>query len=186
MPIPLVWATNTVSNSKVVKKQEAGDKRPLFFYLLKPYFFRRAMMLHRFFILMIAALLSVTAYALDTGNESMADKADRFKFEDFHKEKGITLWEEKKDTKELSADSTATANAASGTQAFEKGQTLKVREAYKLGNDPALRTLPGLFDAIEALHKQLNSKCPKGWIKEQEWHKPADNAFYIYYQATCL
>jgi len=149
------------------------------------------------------------AQAIDLGNESMADKADRFDFEEFHKEKGITIWEEKKEktsvlyeensnavkpapaTTSTSSTAVVTAPVASKNPAvtqksFQKGDELKVREAYKLGNDPALRNVQSLYDATEALHKQLNGYCPNGWAKDSEWHKPEQNYFYIHYSAICL
>ena len=159
-------------------------------------------------ILLAGMIMPAFSFAIDLGNESTADKADRFDFEDFHKEKGIVLWEEKKDknttTYEESGkqDKPAPATASStGTVAttavaeknhaltqktFEKGDELKVREAYKLGNDPALRNVRSLYEATEALHKQLNAYCPNGWAKDSEWHKPELNYFYIHYSAICL
>lgn len=121
------------------------------------------------------------AHAIDLGNESMADKADRFDFEEFHKEKGIPLWEDKKE-KVVTEKMTEPAKASS----FDKGQVLKVREPYKLGNDPALRSTQSLFEAMEALHKQLNGYCPRGWIKDREWYQPEEGHWYLYHEAVCL
>ena len=144
-------------------------------------------MLNRFFALMMTSAFSFTCYALDTGNESTADKADHFHFEEFHNQKGISLWNDKKDKTEKSTPAANNATASvSGADTFGEGQTLKVREAYKLGNDPALHSIPSLYDAMEALEKQLNTSCPNGWVKEKEWHKPEADHFYIYYQASCL
>lgn len=150
--------------------------------------------------LLLIALISfaVSSFAIDLGDESMADKADRFDFEDFHKEKGVTIWEETKEkntttyeedsksTTAITAAPVASKNPAVIKKQFEKGDELKVREAYKLGNDPALRNLQSLYDATEALHKQLNGFCPNGWAKDSEWHKPEQGYFYIHYSAICL
>jgi len=152
---------------------------------------------HTSIITLILLLGSFPAQAIDLGNESMADKADRFNFEEFHKEKGITIWENKKekntttyeesDKTAKAAPAVAPASSTSVIQkSFQKGDELKVREAYKLGNDPALRNVQSLYDATEALHKQLNGYCPKGWAKDSEWHKPEQNYFYIHYSAVCL
>jgi hypothetical protein len=145
---------------------------------------------HSFISFLASCLLSATCYAIDIGNESTADKADRFDFEEFHKDKGITLWEEKKaeEKKEKTgSEKTSTADkSVNADKTFKKGETLKLREAYKLGSDPGQRTVQSLFDATEALHKQLNARCPNGWVKEQEWHKPEAGYFYIHYQASCL
>jgi len=157
---------------------------------------------------LILLLGSFNAQAIDIGNETMADKADRFDFEEFHQEKGITIWEEKKEkstttyeessqpSKPAPAEATATntvvtapvthKNTAVVQTQFAKGDELKVREAYKLGNDPALRNIQSLFEATEALHQQLNGYCPNGWAKDSEWHKPEQNYFYIHYSAVCL
>lgn len=153
-------------------------------------------MLHKFFVLASACIFSYASYAIDIGNESTADKADRFDFESFHKEKGVTLWEEKKEKtatiyeENIKSEKSVTAPAATKTvstaKKFEKGEVLNVREVYKLGNDPAQRAVQSLYEATEALHKQLNSHCPNGWAKEREWHKPEAASFYIYYQAACL
>jgi hypothetical protein len=154
-------------------------------------------MLNRLFALLVTGVFSFACHALDTGNESTADKADHFHFEEFHNEKSITLWEDKKDkavtntiSNADSAKTDATKNDSgknvAGKSVYEKGDILKVREPYKLGSDPGLRDIQGLFDATEALHKQLNHFCPNGWQKTEEWHKPGDGHFYIYYQAVCL
>jgi len=154
-------------------------------------------MLNRFFALVVTCVFSFACYALDTGYESTADKADHFDFETFHKEKGITLWEEKKDktgtntasdANSAKTDSTKndSANSVAEKNLYEKGDVLKVREPYKLGNDPALRDTQSLFDATESLINQLNHFCPNGWEKTEEWYKPSDGHFYIYYQAVCL
>lgn len=148
-------------------------------------------MLHRFCLLLLTAVVAANTYAIDVGNESTADKADRFEFEEFHKEKGVVIWEEKKPQVATSADgktadSKNSENKAPENKIYEKGDTLKVREAYKLGSDPALRSTQSLYEATEALHKQLNGLCPSGWLKEREWHMPEAGHFYIYYKATCL
>jgi len=154
-------------------------------------------------------MLPFGSQALDIGNETTADKADRFDFEEFHKEKGIVIWEDKKEketttyeeSSKTEKSATAATPAASTTVTaapvasknpavtknhFAKGDELKVREAYKLGNDPALRNVQSLYEATEALHKQLNGYCPNGWAKDSEWHKPEQNYFYIHYSAVCL
>lgn len=162
----------------------------------------------KFAIALAVSLMATASQAIDLGNESMADKADRFDFEEFHKEKGITIWQEKKEknttTYEEGSQQAKPAPAAATVtntvvttpvasqkttvtqKSFEKGDELKVREAYKLGNDPALRNIQSLFDATEALHQQLNGYCPNGWAKDSEWHKPEQNYFYIHYSAVCL
>lgn len=147
---------------------------------------------------LILLLGSFNAQAIELGNEGMADKADRFDFEEFHKEKGITIWEGNKQETTLYEEKPAAAKADTAStpvasknpavtqKSFQKGDELKVREAYKLGNDPALRNIQSLYDATEALHKQLNGYCPNGWAKDSEWHKPEQNYFYIHYGAICL
>jgi len=153
---------------------------------------------HSLITTLILLLSSFNTQAIDLGNESMADKADRFDFEEFHKEKGIVIWEGKKQETTLYEEKPATAKAsaastpvtASQTSAtrdqrqFEKGQELKVREAYKLGNDPALRNIQSLYEATEALHRQLNGLCPNGRVRDKEWHKPEQNYFYLHYSAV--
>ena len=164
-------------------------------------------MRHRVWSILLAGMIMPAfSFAIDIGNESMADKADRFDFEEFHKEKGIVLWEEKKDKNTttyeesgkqdkpapatapgtMATTAVAEENPALTQKTFEKGDELKVREAYKLGNDPALRKVQNLYEATEALHKQLNSYCPNGWAKDSEWHKPEQNYFFIHYSAICL
>lgn len=151
-------------------------------------------MFYKLFITLIISLtLPMGAYAIDLGNESTADKADHFDFEEFHEEKGITIWEGKKEKTATTYEESntggkpaASAAAPTGQKSFEKGQELKVREAYKLGSDPALRNIQSLYDATEALHKQLHGLCPNGWAKDSEWHKPEQNYFYIHYSALCL
>ena len=145
-------------------------------------------MLYRSRFLLLSALVACNTYAIDIGNESTADKADRFEFEEFHKEKGVVIWEEKKPQAVTNADG-KTMDSKSSTpehKTYEKGDSLKVREAYKLGNDPALRGVQSLYEATEALHKQLNGLCTKGWVKDKEWHIPEADYFYIHYKATCL
>jgi hypothetical protein len=73
-----------------------------------------------------------------------------------------------------------------GSKSYDQGQELKVRSAYKLSVDPSLAAIPTLFEAIQNLHQQLNGFCPRGWKKEEEWHAPEANYFYIYYRAVCL
>jgi len=156
---------------------------------------------HRSLITTLILLLgSFNAQAIDIGNESMADKADRFDFEEFHKEKGITIWEDKKEKTTTTYETTtyeennkaakpvpvASKNPAVTQKSFQKGDELKVREAYKTGSDPALRNIQSLYDATESLHKQLNGYCPHGWAKDSEWHKPEQNYFFIHYSAVCL
>jgi len=143
-------------------------------------------MLNKFFALVITSVFSFACYGLDTGSESTADKADHFHFDEFHNQKGISLWDEKKEKTDQSKPTNPVTTKAPDANSFGEGQSLKVREAYKLGNDPALRTIQSLYDAMEALEKQLNTSCPDGWAKEKEWRKPEADHFYIYYQAVCL
>lgn len=132
--------------------------------------------------------VSTSLYAFDDANDSTVDKADRFEFEEFHKDKAITLWDDtqdknKGDDKNIDAKDTAKAEKPKD---LDKGQELQLRSAYKLSVDPALATVPTLFEAIQDLHKQLSNVCKAGWEKKAEWHKPEANYFYIHYRAKCL
>jgi len=175
-----------------------------------------------FFIVSLLSAHSLT-YAFDSANDSTVDKADRFEFEDFHKDSAVTLWGKDKDKKEETKAITtykettseepkaqkpegtleteavpaknnpafvsateAAKTQTNNTQKYDKGQELKVRSAYKLSVDPSLNAIPTLFEAVQNLHQQLNGYCPDGWKKEEEWHKPEANYFYIHYRAICL
>jgi hypothetical protein len=123
-----------------------------------------------------SVFLGITSsYAFDDARDSTVDKADHFDFEEFHKDSAVTVWDKNKDKDKKEEQKT-----------IDKDQELKVRSAYKLSADPTLAAIPTLFDAIQDLHKQLNSLCPKGWEKKDEWHLPEANYFYIHYRAKCL
>ncbi len=161
-------------------------------------------MLIRNALFLLAIAGCAPAFAFDDANDSLVDKADRNNFEDFHKDSAQSMWgkDKKKDDKTVTtyqestpADKkpandnmmTDTAPGARTTarQTFDKGTELKVREAYKLSSDPSLKNIPTLYEAIESLHRQLNSYCPNGWKKVEEWDLPQANYFYIHYRAIC-
>ncbi len=134
----------------------------------------RRLLQHIFFTISLLSIPALT-YAFDDANDRTVDKADHFEFEEFHKDSAVTLWSKDKDEDKKEEQ-----------KKVDKGQELKVRSAYKLSVDPSLSAIPTLFEAIQDLHKQLNSYCPKGWEKEKEWHQPEQNYFYVYYRASCL
>jgi len=129
---------------------------------------------HFFFIVSLLSAHSLT-YAFDSAKDSTVDKADRFEFEDFHKDNAMTLWGKDKNKKE-----------EQDQKSLDKDQELNVRSSYKLSAEPSLSSMPTLFEAMQNLHQQLNISCPKGWKKEEEWHLPEANYFYIHYRAKCL
>ena len=157
-----------------------------------------------------ALVAGSAALAIDNGNNSMVDKADSYDLQGFHKDTSEATWKSDKKDKpvatyreeegatpatgtansetehETSLDAVKTPQANRSQPAYEAGQSLKVRESYKLSNDPTLKNVPTLFEAIESLEKQLNGYCPDGWIKTKEWRKPEAEHLYIYYQASCL
>jgi hypothetical protein len=162
-----------------------------------------------------AVFLFPSAQAFDDANDSTVDKADRFDFQNFHKDSAVSIWNKDKDKKDDSKAITTyddkskpqsgqivteivspqpaaakpqqlPAAAQAVSKSYDPGQELKVRSAYKLSVDPSLGAIPTLFEAIQNLHQQLNGFCPRGWKKEEEWHAPEANYFYIYYRAVCL
>jgi len=158
-----------------------------------------------FFLTCSLFIISPFTLAFDDEHDnSTVDKADRFDFQDFHKDSAVTLWGKDKDKKEdskaintydekpaqLKTETVDPAPVTTSTKTdqkkFDKGQELNVRSSYKLSVDPSLATIPTLFEAIQSLHQQLNGYCPNGWKKEEEWHLPEQNYFYIHYRAKCL
>ena len=160
-------------------------------------------------LVFIACTLGIgsVAFAIDNGNNSMVDKADSYDLQNFHKDDSEATWKSDKKDKpvatyeekspastpaltatntEATPDAVKTVEANNSQQVYESGQSLKVRETYKFSNDPALKNIPTLFEAIENLEKQLNGYCPNGWVKVKEWRKPEAEHFYLYYQASCL
>ena len=140
----------------------------------------------------------------DEHDNATVDKADRFDFQDFHKDSAVSVWGKDKNKKEDSkaintydeppappkpeaSNAAPAANPAKpAQQTFDTGQELNVRSAYKLSVDPSFAAIPTLFEAMQSLHQQLNRYCPNGWKKEEEWDLPEAGYFYIHYRAKCL
>jgi len=153
------------------------------------------------FLLVICALsIGSTVLAIDNGNNSMVDKADSYDLQNFHKDDSEATWKSEKKDRPVATyeekSSTATNTEAAPDvvktleenpqQVYESGQSLKVRETYKLSNDPGLKNIPTFFEAVESLEKKLNDYCPNGWVKVKEWRKPEASRYYVYFQASCL
>lgn len=155
-----------------------GDNwSPIFLPVISGHYFMKHTFFTRLFFTGSLLMASMSGNAFDSARDSTVDKADRFEFEDFHKDNAVTLWGKDKDKQE-------DAKKAQGK--LDKDQELNVRSPYKLSADPALAAIPTLSEAILDLHEQLNGFCPTGWKKEEEWHLPEANYFYIHYRAKCL
>lgn len=77
-----------------------------------------------------------------------------------------------------SAPITASAPVAADITSYE------IRERYTLGK--SAQTPYSAFFVIEALHKQMANKCPKGWTKLGEWSVAIEDAdYYLHYEFAC-
>lgn len=122
------------------------------------------------------------------------DQSNTLDFQGFHKTKkdAIKLYDsedggifnpKEKQAPETAASTTAVA-AEQSTPAPEQNKRYEIRELYAMGKSERTGLTP--TTVIQALHLQMQGFCPEGWRKLDEWTKPDNGDYYMYYQFECL
>ncbi len=120
------------------------------------------------------------------------DQANSLDFQGFHKTKkdavklydsqegGIFNPQDKGNTEPPAAEAMATQSPP----VAEPSKRYEIRELYAITKSE--RTGLTATTVVQALHLQMQGFCPEGWRKLDEWTKPDDGDYYMYYQFECL
>ncbi len=139
--------------------------------------------------LIIAGLLAQFAIAEEPLD---IDQANSLDFQGFHKTKkeAIKLYDSQyggilnpKDKQGNDPAATAVAKQESAPPA-EQNKRYEIRELYTMSKSERTGLTP--TTVVQALHLQMQGFCPEGWRKLDEWTKPEDGDYYMYYQFECL
>lgn len=119
------------------------------------------------------------------------DQANSLDFQGFHttKKDAIKLYDSQyggilnpKD-KQSSQPATAVAKQESAPVG-EQSKRYEIRELYTMTKSERTGLTP--TTVVQALHLQMQGFCPEGWRKLDEWTRPDDGDYYMYYQFECL
>jgi hypothetical protein len=120
------------------------------------------------------------------------DQSNSLDFQGFHKTKkdavklydseygGILNPKDKGSTEQPAAAVAATQSPP----VAEPNKRYEIRELYAITKSE--RTGLTATTVVQALHLQMQGFCPEGWRKLDEWTKPDDGDYYMYYQFECL
>lgn len=125
------------------------------------------------------------------------DQANSLDFQGFHKTKkdavklydseygGILNPKDKQSTEAAAAAPVAaTAAAEQSPPVAQQNKRYEIRELYTMAKSERTGLTP--TTVVQALHLQMQGFCPEGWRKLDEWTRPDDGDYYMYYQFECL
>jgi hypothetical protein len=139
--------------------------------------------------LIIAGLLPLLVIAEEPMD---IDQANSLDFQGFHKTKkdAVKLYDSQEggifnpQDKQSTEVTAAVVQAEQSPPVAQQSKRYEIRELYTMTKSE--RTGLTATTDVQALHLQMQGFCPEGWRKLDEWTKPDDGDYYMYYQFECL